>query len=118
MGRNSRLLLTLAILLLPACGSTPPKDVEVYYLEPAQGLIRKQENEVLPFPKAKGYFCANPKDFQTVVSCLQAEAKVYYIDPPQGLVRKQSGEVRPFSASKGFLCVSPDDAETILQDCE
>lgn len=112
---KSIIAVSLAILL-GACGSAS-KNYKVWYLEPAQGLVRKQEAQVLPFPKAKGYLCANPGDFSAVTTCLQAETKIYYLEPSRGLVRKQAGEVRSFQSSRGFLCVSPDDYQGIREDC-
>lgn len=109
-------LLIGASLSLAACGSAS-KNVKIWYLEPAQGLVRKQENAVLPFPKARGYLCANPADFEAVATCIQAETKIYFLEPKHGLIRKQSGEVRPFELSRGFLCTSPGDFKLLLEDC-
>lgn len=117
MQSKIKLIISSLVVIASACGPNS-KNVKVYYLEPAQGLVRKQTQEVLPFEKARGYLCENPADFQETVSCLQAQVKVYYLDPPVGLVRKQSGEVRPFSMSRGFLCTSPDDFRLILEDCK
>jgi hypothetical protein len=115
MGRNKWIVGLLAALAV-ACGSAS-KNVKIYYLEPERGLVRKQEQEVLPFAKARGYLCANRADLEIVVTCVEGVAKVYYLDPSRGLVRKQSGEVRSFASSRGFLCTSPDDFKTLLEEC-
>jgi hypothetical protein len=111
------LSLFLALFALTACGTDLETRYKIYYLEPAQGLVRKQAKEVLPFSRAKGYRCATQQDFITVSSCIQAELKVYYLEPAKGLVRKQAGEVKPFSECRGYRCVSPADFEGILDDC-
>lgn len=110
------IIASLSLLVIAACGSAS-KDVKVWYLEPAQGLVRKQENVVLPFSRARGYLCANPADFEAVATCVQASTRIYYLEPKQGLIRKQSGEVRSFEVSRGFLCTSPDDFKLLLEDC-
>lgn len=46
--------------------------VKVYELDPAQGLVRKQANEVMPFSQAKGYFCMSPSDTEAVIAELNA----------------------------------------------
>lgn len=49
---------------------TAADGVKVYYLEPTQGLIRKQAGEVLTFLQARGYLCMSPSDFEEVLqSC-------------------------------------------------
>jgi ABC-type uncharacterized transport system auxiliary subunit len=117
MGASRLIAGLLASLVMLGCGANS-KNVKIYYLEPAQGLVRKQEQEVLPFPKARGYLCTNRADLEIVVTCVEGVAKVYYLDPSRGLVRKQSGEVRSFTSSRGFLCTSPDDFKLLLEDCQ
>jgi hypothetical protein len=46
--------------------------VKVYKIDPAQGLVRKQAGEVIPFAKASGYFCMSPSDTEAVVAELNA----------------------------------------------
>lgn len=107
----------VALLFLASCG-TASKNVKIYFLEPSQGLVRKQQKEVLPFSRAKGYLCANRADLEAVVTCLEAETKIYYLEPSKGLIRKQSGEVRAFVLSRGFYCTSPADFKLLLEDCK
>ena len=104
-------------LALTGCGTAGT--VKVWYLEPAQGLIRKQAKppEVKTFPAAKGYFCESPSDFEETVGCVSGAAKVYYLDPARGLVRKQSNEVHPFTEVRGYFCVSPADLKVIIDKC-
>lgn len=54
-------------------------NVKVYYLSNEDGgLVRKQENEVIPFSQAEGYRCMNQADFDAVVelvrSCVNSKA--------------------------------------------
>ena len=52
-------------LLLMSCKSI---SVKIYAVDAdAGGLVRKQENELLPFDKAKGYLCTSPSDFETIM---------------------------------------------------
>jgi hypothetical protein len=46
--------------------------VSIYYLDPAKGLVRSQDNQVIPFSQAKGYFCLSPSDTEALVTELKA----------------------------------------------
>lgn len=113
----SRLWAFLLPLLLVACG-TVPSNVKVYYLDPAQGLVRKQVNEVLPFAQAKGYFCQSPKDFEDTVGCVGGAVKVYSLQPQMGgIYRKQANELLTYVQARGYFCASPADFKLILDRC-
>lgn len=112
-----RLSIALSVsLLLVSCGGQAG-NVKVYSIDPNKGLIRKQENEVLAFEKAKGYLCETPDDFRDTVTCTGGAVKVYKLNPERGLVRSQAGEVIPFIRAKGYLCTSPRDFKAILDEC-
>lgn len=108
-------LIALASSVLISCGVKGR--VKIYYLDPPVGLIRKQQNEVLPFEKAKGYLCESQPDFEKTVSCAGGGVKIYSLDPLRGLVRKQQNEVKPFPTVKGYLCTSPADFQEIVDSC-
>lgn len=60
---------------ISSCGHAGLK-VKVYYLDAVQGgLVRTQEQEVIPFDQATGYRCMSPADFDATLtllrSCLQ-----------------------------------------------
>lgn len=112
---NKIIIIAISFLLI-SCGVKGR--VKIYYLDPAQGLVRKQEKEVLTFPKARGYFCESPSDFEKTVSCVGGGVKIYYLDPVRGLVRKQNNEVKPFPTVRGYLCTSPGDFQEILDSCQ
>jgi hypothetical protein len=47
--------------------------VKIYYLDEDQGgLVRKQENETLPFRDAQGYRCMSPEDFEATLNYLKS----------------------------------------------
>lgn len=54
-----------ATALLGACGAGLV--IKIYYLDPAKGLVRKQEGEVIPFSDAKGYRCVSSQDFDALL---------------------------------------------------
>lgn len=109
-------LLIASSFLIASCGTMGK--VKVYYLDPPVGLVRKQQNETIPFIRAKGYLCESQKDFEDTVSCVGGAVKVYYLEPALGLIRKQQNEVKPFPTVKGYLCVSPGDFKQILDKCK
>lgn len=108
-------LIVLASLLLISCGIKGR--IKIYYLDPPVGLVRKQQQEILPFVKAKGYLCESQADFEKTVTCVGGGVKIYSLDPTRGLVRKQQNEVKPFPEAKGYLCTSPQDFQEILDHC-
>lgn len=55
--------------VLYACGAG--LNIKVYELDPAQGLVRKQANEVIPFAQATGFYCVSPSDFQALITAYQ-----------------------------------------------
>lgn len=55
-----------------SCGHAGLK-AKIYYLDAAQGgLVRTQENEVIPFDKATGYRCMSPADFDATLTLLRS----------------------------------------------
>lgn len=64
-------------LTIGACGAG--LKVKIYEIIPAQGLVRKQANEVIPFTNAKGYLCMSPSDaeaaFDELKACQGASSK-------------------------------------------
>lgn len=47
-----------AIVLLASCSHNPR--VKIYVSLPERGgLVRQQDNEVIPYAESKGYFCIN-----------------------------------------------------------
>lgn len=107
----------LLFFALASCG-TVPSNIRVYYLDPAQGLVRKQVNEVLPFAQAKGYFCQSPKDFEDTVGCVGGAVKVYSLQPAMGgIYRKQANELLTYLQARGYFCASPQDFKQILDRC-
>jgi len=109
-------LLIVASLSLVSCGGVNG-NVKVYSVDPPQGLVRKQANEVLPFDKAYGFLCENPEDFRDTITCTGGSVKVYKLKPLEGLVRRQANEVIPFVRAKGYFCVSPTSFQEILDNC-
>ena len=67
-----RSLLSL-FLCLALLGCRAPLRVKIYYLDEDQGgLVRKQENETLPFRDAQGYRCMSPEDFEATLNYLKS----------------------------------------------
>ena len=59
-----------ASLVLSACVSTGPSKDEVAYgkvyisLPDKGGLVRAQENELIPYAKSQGFYCISPEDLE------------------------------------------------------
>ncbi len=47
-------------------------NIAVWYLDPSQGLVRKQSGQVLTWTQAKGYYCVSSTDMQTILAEYQA----------------------------------------------
>jgi len=112
----SKILLISLSVSLASCGGVIGS-VKVYSISPSEGLVRRQDKEILPFAKANGFFCESPDDFRDTITCTGGAVKVYVLKPDRGLVRKQANEVLTFLQAKGYLCTSQRDFKVILDEC-
>lgn len=111
-----RLSIALSVSILLSCGTTGA--VKVYAIKHREGLVRRQQKEVLPFEKGNGFFCESPEDFRDTVTCTGGAVKVYRLKASVGgIVRSQAGEVLTYAQAEGYLCTSPTDFKSILDNC-
>ncbi len=82
------------------------------------GLYRKQDNELVPFKDAEGYFCQQAVDFRLTAACVANDNSIYVIDADLGFLNSRDNERIEFGTSKHFYCVTPDDFVTILKRCD
>lgn len=61
------LLIPLITMGVSSCGTGP--DVKVYSSQPDKGgLVRLQENEIIPYLQTKDYLCLNPSDAEALLN--------------------------------------------------
>lgn len=66
----------MSVLFMGASSCSGP-GVKVWYLDPDQGLVRKQDNEILPFSQARGYYCMSKQDAEYVMNrCIGPKTEV------------------------------------------
>jgi len=68
-------LLLAALGVAPMMAGCPAHglNVKVYYLSNEDaGLVRRQEQEIVPFPQAEGYRCMSPQDFDAIVELVRS----------------------------------------------
>ena len=59
---------------LSSCSSPPA--IKVYESIPvAGGLVRKQDNELIPYRFSRGYFCASKKDLETLFFLIKLKGR-------------------------------------------
>lgn len=67
-----RILLILIPFILGAAapqGCAHGLNIKIYYSKPEMnGLIRKQDHELIPYEKTDGYRCLSPSDFEAVLN--------------------------------------------------
>lgn len=56
----------LSALSLAACTHAP--SVKIYVSKPAQGLVRSQDKEVIPYDKSDGFLCISPEDYEVMAT--------------------------------------------------
>lgn len=113
-------IIFFAFFLLSCCGQPPsiPGSIKAYFLEPTRGLVREQTKEIIPFDKARGYFCESKKDIESIAACIGGDVKIYFLEPTQGLIRRQAKEVKPFSEARGYYCTTQSDLNQLLDRCK
>ena len=59
----------LGVLLANAVSCGQGLKVKIYRIDVAKGgLARKQANEVIPFDRSEGFYCASRSDFEAIVT--------------------------------------------------
>ena len=70
----ARSLFLLTLLCLPACSAKPLFKIYVS-LPDRGGLVRSQENEVIPYSESKGYFCMSREHLILLIDAISQLGK-------------------------------------------